>query len=73
MEKENGNGRGMLILTRKIGETIWIGQDIEIVVLKPRPGSRDDVALGIIADKEKYPIRRGEHENGENHHGPSES
>ena len=67
----------MLILTRKIGETIWIGQDIEIIVLKPRPGSRDDVVLGFNADKDKYPITRdfpdtGDYKNGQTNDGTTE-
>ena len=46
----------MLILRRKEGETIHIGNDIKIVAVRCRDGS---VALGIEAP-EHVPILRGE-------------
>lgn len=39
----------MLTLTRKIGETIYIGDDIEIVVKEIR---KNQVRLGIVAPRE---------------------
>lgn len=39
----------MLVLTRKIGERIMIGDDVEVVVIELRP---DRVRLGISAPKE---------------------
>lgn len=46
----------MLVLTRKLGERISIGQDVEVVVLKVT-GNR--VRLGITAPTD-VPIRRND-------------
>lgn len=46
----------MLVLTRKTGENILIGDDIEIIVTKADYGS---VRLAIVAPRE-IPIARGE-------------
>ncbi len=46
----------MLTLTRKVGESIMIGDDIEIVVKEIR---RNQVRIGIIAPRE-VPIYREE-------------
>ena len=46
----------MLTLTRKVGETIRIGDDIEIVVKEIR---RNQVRIGIVAPRE-VPIYREE-------------
>ena len=53
----------MLFITRKIGETIKIGEDVTIVVAKNKPGFADDiVTLGIDAPKNIH-IKRGELED----------
>ncbi|MED3660920.1 carbon storage regulator CsrA [Ureibacillus sp. FSL K6-8385] len=46
----------MLVLTRKPGETIWIGDDIEIVITEVKG---DQVKIGIRAPKH-VDIVRGE-------------
>ena len=46
----------MLTLTRKVGESIMIGDDIEIVVKEIR---RNQVRIGIVAPRE-VPIYREE-------------
>ena len=46
----------MLILSRKAGETIWIGEDVEIVVTEVKG---DQVKIGIRAPK-SIDIVRGE-------------
>lgn len=46
----------MLVLTRKSGQGIWIGDDIRVVVLESKDGQ---VRLGIEASKDK-PIHRDE-------------
>lgn len=46
----------MLILTRRLGETIIIGDDIEIVVMRMLGGS---VRLGISAPRD-VPVHRKE-------------
>lgn len=46
----------MLTLTRKVGESIRIGDDIEIVVKEVR---RNQVRIGIVAPRE-VPIYREE-------------
>jgi carbon storage regulator len=46
----------MLVLSRKLNESIKIGQEIEIVVLEVRG---DRVKLGFVAPAE-VPIHRGE-------------
>ena len=45
----------MLILTRKIGETIQIGTDVEVVVLQV---ARGKVKLGFAGPR-SVPVRRG--------------
>lgn len=49
----------MLVLTRKPGESIYIGEDIEIVVTQLNRGK---IRLGINAPQDVR-IRRGELEN----------
>ncbi len=44
----------MLVLTRRVGETIMIGDDIEIEVLEVRPGI---VRLGVRAPKSVRVLR----------------
>ena len=46
----------MLTLTRKVGETIRIGDDVEIVVKEIR---KNQVRIGIVAPKD-VPIYRAE-------------
>ncbi|MEE9542191.1 MAG: carbon storage regulator CsrA [Thermodesulfobacteriota bacterium] len=40
----------MLVLTRKSGQGIWIGDDVRVVVLEAKDGQ---VRLGIEASKDK--------------------
>lgn len=44
----------MLVLSRKVGETIRIGDDITIMVVRIRP---DQVGLGIDAPKDVTIVR----------------
>ena len=44
----------MLVLTRRVGETILVGDDIEIEVLEVRPGI---VRLGVRAPKSVRVLR----------------
>ncbi|MFG3612558.1 carbon storage regulator CsrA [Rummeliibacillus stabekisii] len=46
----------MLVLSRKVGETIWIGEDVEIVITEVKG---DQIKLGIKAPK-NIGIVRGE-------------
>ncbi len=46
----------MLVLTRKSGQGIWIGDNVRVVVLEAKDGQ---VRLGIEASKDK-PIYRDE-------------
>lgn len=46
----------MLVLSRKIGETIWVGDDVEIVITEIKG---DQIKLGIQAPK-SVEIIRGE-------------
>lgn len=46
----------MLVLSRKVGETIWIGEDVEIVVTEVKG---DQVKLGIKAPR-NIDVIRGE-------------
>ena len=49
-------GEHMLVLSRKAGETIWIGEDVEIVISEVKG---DQVKVGIRAPK-SIGIVRGE-------------
>lgn len=49
-------GDWMLVLSRKVGETIWIGEDVEIVVTEVKG---DQVKLGINAPR-NIDVIRGE-------------
>ena len=50
----------MLILTRKVGQTIWIGDDIVISILDNRPGfGPEQTTVGIEAPPSVL-ILRGE-------------
>jgi carbon storage regulator len=56
----------MLILTRKIGESILIGDDIIITVKKiagNQVGIRIDAPLNILVDREEVRERRIEEDN----------
>lgn len=44
----------MLVLTRKRGQRIRIGEDVEIVILKSSTGK---VSVGIVAPEEKKVLR----------------
>lgn len=44
----------MLVLTRRVGESIWVGEDIEIVVLEI---SGKQVKLGTTAPKAMVVLR----------------
>ena len=44
----------MLVLTRRVGETIMVGDDIEVEVLEVRPGI---VRLGVRAPKSVRVLR----------------
>ena len=46
----------MLVLSRKVGETIWIGEDVEIVISEVKG---DQVKVGIRAPR-NIDIIRGE-------------
>ena len=46
----------MLILTRRIGETLWIGEDVQVTVLGHRG---NQVKIGIAAPK-KIAVHRAE-------------
>lgn len=46
----------MLILSRKVGETIWIGEDVEIVITEVKG---DQVKVGIKAPR-SIDVVRGE-------------
>lgn len=46
----------MLVLTRKVGETIWVGDNVEIVITEIKG---DQIKLGIQAPK-SVEIVRGE-------------
>lgn len=46
----------MLVLSRKVGETIWVGDDVEIVITEIKG---DQIKLGIQAPK-SVEIVRGE-------------
>jgi len=56
----------MLVLTRKIGERIVIGDDVEVMVLEVR--SREKVRLGITAPEgvavDRLEVRRAKEEEG---------
>ena len=59
----------MLTLTRKVGETIRIGDDIEIVVKEIR---RNQVRIGIVAPRD-VPIYREEVYDSMKHDGDESS
>lgn len=44
----------MLVLSRKVGETIWIGEDVEIVIAEVKG---DQVKIGIQAPRSINVIR----------------
>ncbi|MFJ8234655.1 carbon storage regulator CsrA [Ureibacillus sp. NPDC094379] len=44
----------MLVLTRKVGETIWIGEDVEIVITEVKG---EQVKIGISAPQSIGVIR----------------
>jgi len=46
----------MLVLTRKVGESVWIGSNLEVVLLDAGPGR---IKLGFSGPRE-ISIRRGE-------------
>lgn len=50
----------MLVITRKKGESLLIGDDIEVKVVKVEEGS---VKIGIEAPKEKVIFRKEVYEN----------
>ena len=56
---ESVRGDGMLVLSRKVGETIWIGEDVEIVITEIKG---DQMKLGIKAPR-NIEVIRGELRN----------
>ncbi|PZX08264.1 carbon storage regulator CsrA [Psychrobacillus insolitus] len=46
----------MLVLSRKVGETIWIGEDVEIIITEVKG---DQVKIGIQAPR-SIDVIRGE-------------
>ncbi|MGL6104489.1 carbon storage regulator CsrA [Romboutsia sp.] len=50
----------MLVITRKKGESLLIGEDIEIKIVKVEDGS---VKIGIEAPKDKVILRKEVYEN----------
>ncbi len=44
----------MLVLSRKVGETIWVGDDVEIVITEIKG---DQIKLGIQAPKSVEVVR----------------
>jgi len=44
----------MLVLTRKVGETIWVGDDVEIIISEVKG---DQVKIGIRAPRNIEVIR----------------
>ena len=44
----------MLVLSRKVGETIWIGEDVEIIITEVKG---DQVKIGIQAPRSIDVIR----------------
>lgn len=50
----------MLVITRKQGESLLIGDDIEITILKVGDGS---IKIGIEAPKDKVILRKEVYEN----------
>ena len=49
----------MLILTRRVGETLMIGDDIEVTVLAVTTGNQVRIGIGINAPQE-IPVHREE-------------
>lgn len=49
-------GEHMLVLSRKVGETIWIGEDVEIIITEVKG---DQVKIGIQAPR-SIDVIRGE-------------
>lgn len=49
-------GEYMLVLSRKVGETIWIGEDVEIIITEVKG---DQVKIGIQAPR-SIDVIRGE-------------
>jgi carbon storage regulator CsrA len=52
--------KNMLVLTRKVGESIRIGDDVVVTVLEVRPSR---IRLGIVAPL-SVRVQRGEHRDG---------
>lgn len=44
----------MLILRRKVGQTVFVGEDIEVTLLKI---DLDEIKLGFVAPQEKTILR----------------
>jgi carbon storage regulator len=55
----DGEGSAMLVLTRRVNETIMIGDDIAITVVSVQGhGAHAQVRLGITAPREMTVLRR---------------
>jgi ribosomal protein S1 len=49
MSQNPRKGDGMLVITRRLGESVTIGQDIEVTLLKSKEGR---IRLGIRAPRD---------------------
>lgn len=47
----------MLVITRRVGETIWIGPDISVTVLDEKSHCGQQVRIGIQAPREIQILR----------------